>query len=119
MGHLVFCEFGYHIALDYPTMPLMVTAIATSAVKIMPQKIALSDSSLVRAVVPRDILGYSYFIAASLADVVSKIGALGEGFPGDRMPIVGCAVKVSESSPRRPLNAAIAMPVPGGKKWTR
>jgi hypothetical protein len=47
-------RFAVELA-DYPTMPLIVTAIATSAVKIMPHKIALSDSSLVRASVPRDI----------------------------------------------------------------
>jgi hypothetical protein len=40
---------------DYPTMPLIVTAIATSAVKIMAQKIVFSERSLVRASAPRDI----------------------------------------------------------------
>jgi len=47
-------RFAVELA-DYPTRPLIVTAIATSAVKIMPHKIALSDSSLVRASAPRDI----------------------------------------------------------------
>jgi hypothetical protein len=40
---------------DYPNMPLVIPAITTSTVKIMPHKIALSDRSWVRASVPRDI----------------------------------------------------------------
>jgi len=51
---ILICRFAVELA-NYPTMPLIVMAIATSAVKIMPQKILLSDSSLVRASVPRDI----------------------------------------------------------------
>jgi hypothetical protein len=50
-------------------MPLVIPAMTTSTVKIMPQKIALSDISSVRASVAFDIFPPSFAMTTSLEEV--------------------------------------------------
>jgi hypothetical protein len=57
-GYLLFCEFGYQVVLDHPSMkmPLNIPITTTTTVTTKPQKIAISETLLARAIASREIV---------------------------------------------------------------